>query len=138
MRNSKNGSDKRYGVMRIMATEILQTVHGETIGQKMEKITACMNTITFMAEKLRKDLSLGRVIVDSLEHDRVKKEIDEQYGRWIYCFEAAMETGVGDWIRGTELWDEFYESGERAHHSIVALINEEYGMREIVGVDKEK
>lgn len=125
--------------MKTMIVEIpqaLNAVKGETLGQKMENIALCMNTIAFMSEKLRTELTKGTVIVDEPEHQKQRGVIDEQYERWEDCFIAILETGIGDWIRGTLMWNTFERSGVKAHISVIWLIREEHARREL-GVDEK-
>jgi hypothetical protein len=122
--------------VQVEIPEILNIVQGDTLGQKMEKITACMNTISFMVIKLCKDMECGRIIVDDEEHQRVRGIIDEQYERWEDCFLAVLQTGVGDVLRDTKFWDDFEQSATEAHRSIVQLIREEHVRRELKGVDE--
>lgn len=122
--------------MIVEVPEILNTVKGETLGQKMENITLCMNTIAFMSDKLRAELIRGTIIVDGPEHRKQRGVIDKQYERWEDHFIAILETGIGDWIRGTLMWNTFERSAVKAHISVIWLIREEHARREL-GVDDE-
>lgn len=116
--------------------EILNPVKGETLGQKMENIALCMNTIAFMIDKLHTELTRGTIIVDGLKHQIQRGIINEHYERWEDYFIAVLETGIGDWIRGALLWKIFEKSGAEAHTAMIRLIKEEHARRDL-GVDDE-
>ena len=111
--------------------EILNDVDGESIGQKMFMITSCMRTIAFSAYKTKSDLSKGTLEIDGKEHKRIRSVLDEEYEKWEDRLIAVLQTGIGDWIRGTELWDKFEDAGAGAHSSLVNLIKEQHAIREL-------
>lgn len=122
--------------MIVEIPQALRAVKGKTLGQKMETITLCMNTIAFMTNKLHSELTRGIIIVDGPEHQKQRGVIDKQYERWEDCFIAMLETSIGDWIRGTLIWKTFKRSGVEAHTAMIKLIKEEHARREL-GVDDE-
>lgn len=109
--------------------EKLEIVQGKTLGEKMQNLTSNLNITASRIRALWSELGYSWIPLDGNEHKERRAQIDEHYERWMTCFVAMLETGIGDWIHGTNLWNDFWNAGSDLHEDMMGLIKAEHSSR---------
>ena len=112
--------------------EKLEIIEGSSLGEKIQNLTFYLNITASRIRGLEHDLGRKWIKIDEPKHKKERAKIDEHYEKWMTCFEAMLETEIGDWIHGTELWNDFWYAASELHEVMMNLIKDEHELRKRV------